>query len=241
MRSRLIGFIIVLFWVISQTGLSQKIENNNDRILFRGMVIDESTYKPVSNTQILINNEFSSICGEDGTFSFKAYKKDTIIFSNLGYKSNQLIVSDTLNEFEFITGIYLTRDTMSIGEVVIIPRHTNLKYEILNATSNTPETFSNARYNVAVSAYQGRNGISNLGTPDDNYAVLIQKQKIDAYERGGIPSDQIVGLSPFMLIPAAYLLINGLPEKNAPHKPKLSDQDLVQIHEKYLEILKQQK
>jgi hypothetical protein len=189
----------------------------------------------------LINNIFSSVCGEDGTFSFLAYKKDTIIFSNLGYKSNQLFVSDTLNEIEFITGIYLTRDTMSIGEVVIIPRHINLKSEILNARSNTPETFNNARYNVAVSAYQGRNGISNLGTPDDNYAVLIQKQKIDAYERGGIPSDNIVGLSPFMLISAAYLLINGLPEKNAPLKPKLSEQDVVQIHEKYLEILKQKK
>jgi hypothetical protein len=241
MRSSLIGFIIVLLWFISQTGLSQKEETKRDRILFRGMVIDASTYTPVPNTQILINNIFSSLCGEDGTFSFFAYKKDTIIFSNLGYKSKQLFVSDTLNEIEFITGIYLTRDTMSIGEVVIIPRHINLKSEILNARSNMPETFNNARYNVAVSAYQGRNGISNLGTPDDNYAVLIQKQKIDAYERGGIPSDNIVGLSPFMLISAAYLLINGLPEKNAPLKPKLSEQDVVQIHEKYLEILKQKK
>ena len=241
MISRVVGFIIILFWVISLTGLSQNTENRGERILFRGMVMDASTYIPIANSQILINSTFSSVSSNDGTFSFYAYRNDTVIFSNLGYKSGQLFVSDTLTEFEFITGIYLSRDTMSIGEVVIIPRHINLKSEILNTRNKTPETFSNARNNVAVSAYQGRNSISSLGTPDDNYAVLSQKQKIDAYERGGIPSDKIVGLSPLLLIPAAYLLIKGLPEKNGPIKPQLTEQDVIQIHEKYLEILKQKK
>jgi hypothetical protein len=47
----------------------------------------------------------------------------------------------------------------------------------------------------------------------------------------------MVGLSPLLLIPAAYLLINGLPEKTAPMKSNLTRQELDQIHKKYLETL----
>ena len=44
---------------------------------------------------------------------------------------------------------------------------------------------------------------------DYNYAVISQKQKIDAFEKGGIPSDKIVGLNALLLIPAAaYMLLN---------------------------------
>ncbi len=111
----------------------------------------------------------------------------------------------------------------------------------MNARSKTPTTFDNARYNVAVSAYQGRNSQSKLGDPATNYTHLSQKQKVDAYERGGIPSDKMVGLSPLLLIPAAYLLIHGLPEKPAPLKPQLSDQEVDQIQKKYLETMKQRK
>jgi hypothetical protein len=51
----------------------------------------------------------------------------------------------------------------------------------------------------------------------------------------------MVGISPLLLIPAAYLLIHGLPEKPAPLKQQLTDQEVDQIHIKYMEILKQRK
>ena len=61
------------------------------------------------------------------------------------------------------------------------------------------------------------------------------RQKVDAYERGGIPSDKIAGISPLMLIPAAYLLIHGLPEKPAAYGAETIQQDeLDQIQKKYL-------
>jgi len=202
---------------------------------------DVSNLSPISNSQIFINRTFSSVSENDGTFAFYVNRNDTVVFKSLGYKSTILFVSDTLTGLEFIAGIYMNSDTLSIGEVVIVPRLINLKSEILNARSKTPSTFDNARYNVAVSAYQGRNSQSKLGDPANNYALLSQKQKVDAYERGGIPSDKMVGLSPLLLIPAAYLLIHGLPEKPAPLKQQLSDQEVNQIQKKYLETLKQRK
>jgi hypothetical protein len=99
----------------------------------------------------------------------------------------------------------------------------------------------NARYNIAISAYQGRTTQGKLGDPQSNYDLIRQKQKNDAYEKGGIPSDRIAGISPLLLIPAAYLLIHGVPERPAPYENKLTLQELDQIQKKYLESLKQKK
>jgi hypothetical protein len=94
---------------------------------------------------------------------------------------------------------------------------------------------------VAVSAYQGKTSQNVLGNPEDNYAVLSQKRKIDAFEKGGIPSENIVGFSPLIFLPAAYLLFHGLPENEALMNPQLSGEEVEQVHKKYLETIKQRK
>jgi hypothetical protein len=236
-----ISFVIILICIIIQSGLSQENENAGVRILFHGLVMDESTFSPIVNTQIMVNRAFSSVSGRDGTFAFYVNRFDTIVFKRLGYKPTIMCVSDTLTGRDFIAGVFLNSDTLEIGEVVIVPRTAIIKSEIFNASSKTPATFENARYNVAISAYQGRTSQNKLGDPATNYEFLRRQQKVDAYERGGIPSDQIVGISPLLLIPGAYLLFHGLPERPAPFKPQITDSEMDQIHKKYMEILKQRK
>jgi hypothetical protein len=241
MNVKRIAFSFFSVFLMINSGLCQEKGNTGIRILFHGLVMDATNLSPIANSQIMINKAFSSVSGNDGTFSFYVNRKDTVLFKSLGYKPTVMYVSDTLKGGEFVAGIYMHSDTLSIGEVVIIPRIVNLKSEIMNARSKTPSTFENARYNVAVSAYQGRNSRSVLGDPADNYSALRNKQKVDAYERGGIPSDKIIGISPLLLLPAAYLLIKGLPEKPAPMKPDITNHELDQIYKKYIEILKQRK
>jgi hypothetical protein len=232
-------FLIFSVLAIFLTGFSQEKVDQDVRILFKGIVLDASSLLPISNSQILINKVFSSVSGEDGTFAFYVNRADTVLFRRLGYKATMMFVSDTLRGREFNAGIYMNTDTLAIGEVVIVPRFSNLRSEIMSAKSKTPETFNNAKYNVAVSAYQGRNSQGSLGSPSDNYALLRERQKVNAYERGGIPSDRIAGISPLLLIPAAYLLIKGVPEKPAAFKPELTNEEVEQINKKYLEMLRQ--
>jgi hypothetical protein len=233
-----------LFWLIlsisfiSRTGLGQEAGNTGIKILFHGIVMDADSFIPLPNSQIIINSSFSSVSGSDGTFAFYVNKSDTVVFSSLGYKTAILYVSDTLSGRDFNAGIYMHSDTLLIGEVIIVPRISNLKSEILNARSKIPSTMDNARYNVAISAYQGRNSINHLGDPATNYELLRQKQRVDAYERGGIPSDQIAGFSPLLLIPAAYLLIHGLPESPAPYKHQLTNNEVDELQKKYFETVK---
>ena len=226
--------IVISLFISCQFVLSQEKVNSERRILFRGIVRDASSFQPLPNAQIIINNTFSSLSGNDGTFDFFVYRNDSIVFTNLGYKPAVINVNDTLYGKEFIVGVYMQSDTLSAGEVIIVPRLLNLKSEILNADSKAPPDFENARYNMAVSAYQGRTSQGTLGDPADNYAVLAQKQKTEAFERGGIPSDKIAGISPLMLIPGAILLIKGPPEKPGSMEMKLTRREINQVHMEYL-------
>ena len=63
-----------------------------------------------------------------------------------------------------------------LAKSLLYSGYKNLKSEILNAKSMAPPNMDNARYNVAVSAYQGKNSTGTLGNPDDNYAAINQKQ-----------------------------------------------------------------
>jgi hypothetical protein len=233
--------VFLSLFMILDSGFSQQKENSDASILFQGRVMDASSLLPISNSQIMINRVFTSVSGSDGTFAFYVNRNDSVIFLSLGYKPATMNISDTLKGREFIAGVYLNSDTLIIGEVVIVPRFRNLKSEIMNSRSKSPGVMENARYNVAVSAYQGRNSQSSLGDPSANYEQLRQKQKVDAFEKGGIPSDKILGLSPLLLIPAAYMLMKGLPEKPDPLKPQLTDYELEQIHKKYMESRRQKK
>ena len=231
--------IFFLFPVIQYAGKGQITEHGSKSLMFQGLVMDAKTEMPISGAQIFINGNFSSVSDDGGQFAFRVNRKDTVTFEMLGYERASFHVNDSLSGNEFIAGIYMQSDTISISEVIIVPRLDALKTDLFNTRIETSREMENAKYNIAVSAYQGKVTQSKLGDPASNYDVLRQQQRMDAYTKGQIPTDRIVGLNPLLLIPAAYLLINGLPEKAPPLKPALTEQEINRIHKKYLERLKQ--
>jgi hypothetical protein len=231
---RKISSFAFIFFISLEIGICQ-LNTNRSVILFHGIVSDAVQLTPLAGSQIYTNKVLLSVSESDGTFSFYVTRSDTITFSMLGYKSMELIINDTLTGREYLAGIYLHPDTISIGEVVIVPRLANLKSDLMNTRTGTKTEMENAKYNLAVSAYVAKNTTGSLGDPASNYEMLRQKQKTEAYEKGGIPSDRMVGFSPFMLIGAAYLLMNGLPTKPAPYQEKLTDREINQLNKKFLE------
>jgi len=236
MRSGLF-FTLILIGVTlishaQQPGLSGR------SVLFRGVVVDAETQARIADTKIYINGSQKALSGADGTFSFFAGQNDTVVFSSMGYRQISFIVSDTLKASEFLTGIYLKPDTISIGEVIILPHYRSLKTELMNYPSQSDIKTEYARNNVNVAAYQGRTGQFKLGDPAMNYEFLRQKQKTEAYEKGGIPSDRIAGISPLLLLPAAYLILHGLPEVPEPPEPKITQKELDDLNKIFLERIR---
>jgi hypothetical protein len=229
--------LLILTSFFHYSGICQERDNHGSGFLFHGIVMDANTLLPLPNTQIIINNSLSEVSSSDGTFGLYVLRYDTVIFGHLGYKQVFWIVGDTLTGREFAAGIYMRTDTVSIGEVIIVPRYNNLKSQILNSPSKIPSTMENARYNVAISAYQGKTTTGTLGDPESNYNLLHKRQSIAAYEKGGIPSDAIAGFSPLILIPAAYMLLHGLPEKPSSFQKKLTTEEMEQIKELYKKVL----
>jgi hypothetical protein len=157
--------VIISFLLIISPGIGQELQNNASRILFHGLVMDSGTEIPLSGTQIYINRAFFSVSDENGKFAFYVASNDTVIFSRLGYKSTRFHVSDTLTGREFIAGIYMHTDTISIGEVIIVPRLSNLRSEMLSPMAPANTETENAKYNLALSAYQGRVSQGKMGDP----------------------------------------------------------------------------
>jgi len=232
------SIIIISLLILFIKGISQDTGRSAGMILFHGLVMDGVSQTPLPNSQIITKKSLVSVSDNEGKFTFYINRSDTVFFTSLGYRPTRFIISDTLSGGEYIAGIYLHSDTISIGEVIIMPKLNNLKSELLNTKSEASKTVENARYNLEISAYQGRLAQSKMGDPSLNYEILRQQQQRDAYSRGQIPSDKMVGLSPFMLIPAAYLLIYGLPEKPSVPKPQLTDKEINEIHNRYMESLK---
>lgn len=214
---------------------AQQKSPGSDRILFRGVVISASDESRIPGAQIYRNRVVHAGSREDGTFSFFAFRSDTLVFSCLGYKPAVFIVSDTLRAEEFLAGIYLQSDTLEIGEVIIIPGLSSLRAELKNPRTTVSPELYNARSNLTIATYQARTGQNTLGDPKINYEMIKQKQKQDAYEKGGIPSDKMVALSPFMLLPAAYLLLHGLPEVPSAPDPVITDRELEELNRLYRE------
>jgi hypothetical protein len=233
------GYLIFIFFLYfcCLSAYSQQIPAGN-RILFRGVVISSPSQERLSGSQIYINSIPYASSRSDGTFSFYANKLDTVVFTMLGYKPAVIVVSDTLKSKEFLTGVFLKSDTIEIGEVVIVPRYNNLRAEIMKPLIVPNTQLDNAKSNITIASYVGRTSMPEMGDPDVNYDVIRGKQMRAAYEKGGIPSDQMVGLNPFLLIPAAYLLLHGLPEAPKPPEPNVSQKDLDELNKLYLETVK---
>jgi hypothetical protein len=112
---------------------------------------------------------------------------------------------------------------------------------MMNPSRIIDQKMDNARTNLTIASYQGRVNEGKMADAYSNYEALRQQQKISAFEKGGIPSSRIAGINPFMLLPAAYLLLHGVPEKPAPPNTGVTSKELNDLNTKYNELLKGRK
>lgn len=230
--------ILFFFFICLNHAGAQYANTGQQRARLQLIVRDASGFSPLENSQIFINRIFYGITDSAGTFSMFLGRKDTVECRLLGYRPAIFVFGDSLSGRDYMAGIYLNTDTVRIDEVIIIPRFAGLKSEIFRAPEPVSREMENARTNLALSAYQAKVSHGNLGDPLSNYEVIRMQQRTQAYEKGQIPSSGIAGISPFMIVPAIYLLMNGLPPKPMPMKPDLTEEELLRIHKKYLESQK---
>lgn len=227
-NNRLRKFFSILIITLAAVPVSIQAQER-EPILFHGIVIDSESREPLAGAHFRIVHRSAGATDSRGMVSFYARPLDTVIFSSVGYRSYAMIITDTLRAREYVAGVYLSRDTLLIPEVVVIPRLGNIRAEIMSDKRSVDQEKVNATNNLKISAWQGLTGTNQLGDPIANYEILRQKQRIDAYEKGGVPSDQMMVFSPMVLVPLIYVLAKGLPEEPEPPAPYISQKELNMI------------
>ena len=109
----------LLFFTFS---LSSAFAQNNDLIQFSGVIVEIDSLRPIPFTRVLIKNSGrGTIADYSGYFSFVAQKKDTIIFSAIGYRRAEYVIPDTLSGNKYSLIQTLTVDSIILATVVIYP------------------------------------------------------------------------------------------------------------------------
>lgn len=200
-------------------------------ILFHSIILDSGTREPLTGAHYINMQRSAGAADSRGQVSFYAQPHDTVTFTCIGYKDFRMVISDTLYAREYTAGIFMSSDTLVIEGVVVVPRLGNIRAEIMSDRPPADQAMINASNNLRLSAYQGITSTAELGDPVTNYEMLRQKQRTDAIERGGIPSDKMIGLNPFAIIPLIYILVKGRPEAPKPPAPYLSARERQQIRD----------
>lgn len=217
-------------------------KTENELMLIHGVVFDAISRRTMSNVHYIVSDSTGGATNQEGKFSAYLYRGDTIKFSYVGYSDFYLSLGDTLTGRSYVAGVFMESDTVSAGEVIVIPRMGDLMSEFRNSQAKESQELMNARANLEIATYQGLTGAPKLGDPGTNYELIKQKQIITAYEKGGIPSDRMLGINFITLLPAAvYLMSKGLPEKPAPPDPYVSDREIERMIETYNTMMKKQR
>ena len=142
--------LLILILPVAFTGLNAR-QNDNDAIQISGYIMDESN-QPLPYAHIIVlNAKKGGVADRRGRFSFIVYPNDTLVFSSMGYKKEQLIIPDTLNLIHYSVDIHLPVDTFEIREVTVFPWATYEEFREAFIALDLPEDdYDRAIANIAL-------------------------------------------------------------------------------------------
>lgn len=199
--------------------VSFELSGQSDRqslVKISGVVFESDSLIPLPNAHFqILHKNIAGMTNPSGRFEVLILSGDTLKFTFVGYKDSYYKVVDTLNVGEYVIGVFLTRDTIQIQEVVVYPRRKDLRQDFLGIKTEQNLQLDNAKRNINISTYQGLNGKQVLWDSDEAYKMAYQKRKMEAENLGMVAPDQMVGINFLVLIPYVLYKLNN-PEVTKP-------------------------
>lgn len=217
-------YLLLLIIPLSASG--QQVAKERASVLITGVVIDGATENGIANAQYFARRGGGGVTDNQGYFSLFTRTGDTIEFRMVGYRPAFIAVDESLIASSYLAMIAMVTDTMQVGEIVILPQLPDLRTIATAPSVLDSKEYENARRNITVGVFQGLTTEQQMVDARANYDVIRRRHTINAFEKGGIPSSQMVAVSPFMIVPALYLLMNGLPEEPKVPPARISNKDL---------------
>ena len=145
-------FLMLLLALAVSKGITAQ-NNPGEKILITGAIFDKETNEPLPNAYFSVNSQTGYVANELGRFLFKGNPGDKITYSHLGYTNFEIAIPDTLKSLEYLVGVFMTKDTIMIPEVVIFPRTTGSS--IITKPEVNQQMLDQAQANVDKAVIQG--------------------------------------------------------------------------------------
>lgn len=186
---KLLFITIALFAFGVQSLFAQQ---DKDLVQLSGLVLTQDSLKAVPLVSIRIKgSNKGTLSDEGGFFSFVVRKKDTIIFSALGYRMVEYIVPADLRGIKFSIIQPMSEDTFFLPETVIRPYPTpeEFDYYFVKATMPDPYYEASTRNLRRKTLENIANNMDMNGSENANYAM--QQQAYRYYYNGQLPPNRI--------------------------------------------------
>lgn len=184
-----IKFIILLFCVWGGE-VSAQIRYASDSIVFSGIVVNSVTQLPMADVTTRHGNR-ASLSNQDGLFVIRVARRDTVRFTYVGYKPYVVVVPDSLNQREYMLGVFMSPDTLQLSEAVIFHRYGEQRRQyMINARNNVagvmkqayaPAREMDADMNQKMMVNKYARSVEMRGHVD--VGLGIGTQSIDAYKK----------------------------------------------------------
>lgn len=184
--------VIILSFCFIEDSQAQKI--NLDSIFLTGAVMDQVELKGLPYAHFRVNKKRGGTTNEYGRFSFWVNSGDTIQYSYVGYNDVRIVVNDSLKQDNYLFGVFLSKDTITLREVLILPRFGDFKQAFINAKVNTPE-YVRAKNNINSATYEALTRRPAKMDAKANTDMLINQHTILNENQAMIPTEMVTGVS----------------------------------------------
>ncbi|MCW3787156.1 hypothetical protein [Plebeiibacterium sediminum] len=187
-------YIWVLLFVFFSSAWSNA-QVTRDSLLFRGVVMEGDSLFSLPYAKYKVNDDKGFMSNEEGQFSFWAKSGDIVQFSYVGFKPLYVQIHDSLANDNYLMGIFLSRDTIELSEVVILPQNISPEAYARNMPLLSDASETVAQHNVDMSTYQAITQPVTEWDAEMNQKNFLQARSNDVAYRTQIQPNQMVGVS----------------------------------------------
>jgi hypothetical protein len=132
---------------------------------------------------------------DQGQFSFWAQQGEVVRFSHIGFKDTYIQVNDSLKHKNYMFGVFLTRDTVLISEVIVMPRYENLALKAKTMPLIITPEQAYATNNVRSSTYQALTQTPIKMDAEMNHRMVLQERIWSTVYKTQIPPSKSIGVT----------------------------------------------
>ena len=178
---------IWLLFLLMITISSAYSQNRKDPVQISGIVITADSipqFIPYAHA-VVKGRRQGTTSDAEGFFSFVALPGDTIRFTSLGFKPENLILPDTIRHKEYLAKVVMRRDTTLLEEVTLYPWPTPDRFKDEFMAMRVPTTEEDiAMRNLAVQELKARAYEMGYSAEEmQDYMIQMQNQNIYNYGR----------------------------------------------------------